>query len=98
MGLQQHPLRRLLEHQGAARPGVQPDTGAPQGDLLLAVLTAPTRKVTIGVPPKIEIEPKCDLTARRGRPPRNRSDAVGMGLYAELLASTSGRAASAAAR
>ncbi|MET7504557.1 hypothetical protein [Streptomyces microflavus] len=97
MGLQQHPLRRLLEHQGAPRPGVQPDTGAPQGDLLLAVLTAPTRKVTIGVPPKIQIEPKGDLIARRGRSP-NRSDAVGMGLYAELLASTSGRAASAVAR
>ncbi|MEV7060748.1 hypothetical protein AB0N95_35480 [Streptomyces microflavus] len=97
MGLQQHLLRRLLEHQGDPHPGVQPDTGAPQGDLLLAVPTAPTRKVTIGVPPKIRIEPKSDLIARRGRCP-NRSDAVGLGLYAELLVSTSGRAASAVAR
>ncbi|MEV6855343.1 hypothetical protein AB0M89_16225 [Streptomyces microflavus] len=97
MGFQQHLLRRLLEHQGDPHPGVQPDTGAPQGDLLLAVPTAPTRKVTIGVPPKIRIEPKGDLIARRGRCP-NRSDAVGLGLYAELLVSTSGRAASAAAR
>ncbi|MFJ2106162.1 hypothetical protein ACIOHH_16395 [Streptomyces microflavus] len=97
MGLQQHLLRRLLEHQGDPHPGVRPDTGAPQGDLLLAVPTAPTRKVTIGVPPKIRIEPKGDLIARRGRCP-NRSDAVGLGLYAELLVSTSGRAASAVAR
>lgn len=59
----------------------------PPDDLLLADLTAPTWKVTTGVPPKIQIEPKEDLVKRLGRSP-DRGDAVVMGLFAELLASS----------
>ncbi|MEV3895320.1 hypothetical protein [Streptomyces anulatus] len=59
----------------------------PPDDLLLADLTAPTWTVTSGVPPKIQIEPKEDLVKRIGRSP-DRGDAVVMGLFAELLASS----------
>ncbi|WP_406385417.1 hypothetical protein [Streptomyces sp. NBC_01618] len=68
-------------------PAFNPELMLPPDDLLLADLTAPTWKVTTGVPPKIQIEPKDDLIARLGRSP-DRGDAVVMGLYAEWLAST----------
>ncbi|MFZ4266597.1 LAGLIDADG family homing endonuclease [Streptomyces arboris] len=62
----------------------------PPDDLLLADLTAPTWTVTTGIPPKIRIEPKEDLVKRMGRSP-DRGDAVVMGLFAELLASSTVR-------
>ncbi|MFJ2745360.1 hypothetical protein ACIO3O_37520 [Streptomyces sp. NPDC087440] len=68
-------------------PAFNPTLRLPPDDLLLAYLTAPTWSVTTGVPPKIQIEPKEDLVRRLGRSP-DRGDAVVMGLYAELLASS----------
>ncbi|MFF3096800.1 hypothetical protein [Streptomyces cyaneofuscatus] len=75
---------RMREHLD---PAFAPTLMLPPDDLLLADLTAPTWKVTTGVPPKIQIEPKEDLVKRMGRSP-DRGDAVVMGLFAELLASS----------
>lgn len=68
-------------------PAFKPTLMLPPDDLLLSDLTAPTWRVTTGVPPKIQIEPKEDLVARLGRSP-DRGDAVVMGLFAEHLASS----------
>ncbi|MFJ3545458.1 hypothetical protein ACIPQH_25220 [Streptomyces rubiginosohelvolus] len=75
---------RMREHLD---PAFEPTLMLPPDDLLLADLTAPMWKVTTGVPPKIQIEPKEDLVKRMGRSP-DRGDAVVMGLFAELLASS----------
>jgi hypothetical protein len=50
-------------------------------------LTTPTWDITTGVPPKIKVEPKDDVTARLGRSP-DRGDAVAMSLFADHLAAT----------
>jgi len=68
-------------------PAFDPALMLPPDDLLLADLTAPTWAVKTGRPPTIQIEPKDDLIKRLGRSP-DRGDAVVMGLYDELLAST----------
>ncbi|MGX1514016.1 hypothetical protein [Streptomyces collinus] len=59
----------------------------PDDDLLLSDLTTPTWDVTTGLPPKIKIETKDDVTARLGRSP-DRGDAVVMSFWAEMLASS----------
>lgn len=71
--------RELLDPAFGAELALPPD------DELLADLTTPTWDVTTGVPPRIKIEPKDDVTARLGRSP-DRGDAVVMALWAEALA------------
>ncbi|MFD5570454.1 hypothetical protein [Streptomyces cadmiisoli] len=93
-------LRELLDPAFGAELALPPD------DLLVADLTTPTWDITTGVPPKIKVEPKDDVTARLGRSP-DRGDAVAMSLYADYLAASKvhapggqrgGRPARAAAR
>lgn len=77
-------MRELLDPTFGATLALPPD------ELLLADLTAPTWDVTTGVPPRIRIEAKEKLVARLGRSP-DRGDAVCMGYFAELLASSTVR-------
>jgi len=74
-------LRELLD------PAFGADLALPPDDLLVADLTTPTWDVTTGVPPKIKVEPKDDVTARLGRSP-DRGDSVAMSLFADHLAAT----------
>ncbi|MFJ4469563.1 hypothetical protein ACIP2X_19010 [Streptomyces sp. NPDC089424] len=74
-------LRELLDPAFGAELALPPD------DLLVADLTTPTWDITTGVPPKIKVEPKDDVTARLGRSP-DRGDAVAMSLFADHLAAT----------
>lgn len=71
-------LRELLDPAFGAELAFPPD------DLLISDLTTPTWKVTTGVPPRIQVEPKEKLTARLGRSP-DRGDAVAMAMWAEHL-------------
>jgi hypothetical protein len=72
-------MRELLD------PAFDPEVMLPPDDLLISDLTAPTWRVTTGVPPKIQVEPKDDLVTRLGRSP-DRGDAVVMAFWAEHLA------------
>ncbi|MEU1815158.1 hypothetical protein ABZ543_08165 [Streptomyces roseifaciens] len=74
-------LRELLD------PAFDPEIMLPPDDLLISDLTTPTWKVTTGIPPKIQVEPKEQLVERMGRSP-DRGDAVAMAFAAELLASS----------
>lgn len=74
-------MRELLDPAFGAELALPPD------DQLMADLTTPTWDVTTGVPPRIRVETKEDLTARLGRSP-DRGDAVMMSFWAERMAST----------
>lgn len=74
-------LRELLDPAFGAELMLPPD------ELLLADLTTPTWDVTTGVPPRIRVETKDDVTARLGRSP-DRGDSVAMAYWAENLASS----------
>lgn len=74
-------VRELLD------PAFGPELLLPPDDLLLAELTTPTWTVTTGVPPKIKVEPKDEVTKRLGHSP-DRGDAVAMAMWAEMLAAS----------
>lgn len=74
-------LRELLDPAFGAELMLPPD------DMLISDLTAPTWDITTGMPPRIQLEKKTDLTARLGRSP-DRGDAVVMAMWAEHLASS----------
>ncbi|CAL9612186.1 hypothetical protein SUDANB1_05649 [Streptomyces sp. enrichment culture] len=74
-------LRELLEPAYGAEIMLPPD------ELMIADLTTPTWDVTTGVPPKIKVEPKDDVSARLGRSP-DRGDAIAMSFFADFLAAS----------
>lgn len=84
-------LRELLD------PAFAPDLMLPPDDLLISDLTAPTWDITTGIPPRIQLEKKTDLTARLGRSP-DKGDAVAMAMWAEHLASSTLRSPATAGR
>lgn len=74
-------LRELLD------PAFDSEIMLPPDDLMISDLTAPTWKITTGVPPKIQIENKDDVIARLGRSP-DAGDAVVMAFWAERLSTS----------
>lgn len=77
-------MRELLD------PAFGSEIMLPDDDLLLSDLTTPTWDVTTGVPPKIKVEPKDDVTARLGRSP-DRGDAVVMSFWADTMGASAVR-------
>ncbi|MFI7467479.1 hypothetical protein [Nonomuraea sp. NPDC049646] len=75
-------LRELLD------PAFDSAIMLPPDDLLVSDLTTPTWRITTGLPPKIQVEPKDDVVARLGRSP-DAGDAVVMAFWAERLATSS---------
>lgn len=71
-------LRELLD------PAYDSPLMLPDDDLLVSDLTAPTYAYLSGVPPKIQVEPKDDVSEKLGRSP-DRGDAVAMAYFLEQL-------------
>jgi hypothetical protein len=69
-------LRELLD------PVYEPTLMLPPDDLMISDLTTPKWRITTGVPPKIQVEPKDKVMERLGRSP-DRGDAVAMSMWAD---------------